>query len=64
MPEPGFGKGAVRAGAAALTEEPDEPLPVAAFRRIATQYVPTIKEIDGVTYFRGVLPDMRKESAA
>lgn len=42
----------------------DEPLPLAAFRRIAGEYVPQIKDIDGVTYFRGVLPDMRKESAA
>lgn len=42
----------------------DKPLSVAEFRLIAKKYVPALKEIDGVTYFRGVLPDMRKESAA
>jgi hypothetical protein len=42
----------------------DTPLSVAEFRLIAKKYVPAIKEIDGITYFRGVLPDMRKESAA
>lgn len=42
----------------------DKPLSVAEFRLIAKRYVPSLKEIDGVTFFRGVLPDMKKESAA
>jgi hypothetical protein len=42
----------------------DQPLPVEAFRRLATHFIPTIREIGGTTYYLHVLPLLPKENAA
>lgn len=45
---------------AVCAESNDTPLPLASFHRFATRYIPEIKDIDGVTYYRGVLPYLPK----
>lgn len=42
----------------------DEPLPLDGFRRFAERHVPSIKQVEGVIYYRQVLPLIPKESAA
>jgi hypothetical protein len=46
------------------TASSDTPLPLASFRRIAEKYIPTIKPVDGVVYYQGVLPYVPSQSAA
>lgn len=36
----------------------DAPLPLDSFRRIARDYVPVVKEMEGKVYFLGILPNM------
>lgn len=48
---------------AVCKESGDTPLPLASFRRFAEKFIPNISQIDGVTYYRQVLPYLPRRVA-